>query len=393
MTHPSPLHPRFEDLAATFLPWGPPEAPVAVVESFGEVALEYAAIRKSALLLDLPQRATIEITGGDRLGFLERMLTQKLADMPPYSLRRSFWLNRKGRIDADLRLISLPEALLLDVDLHAAAGTITSLEAFIFTEEVTFTQRTHDMHRLALHGPGAPAVLAAVAETIGGISPDALPPGHAALIRVAGVRIVVDRQDDTGAPGLHMLMPTQSVTTVLDALVPDLAAATAPPIGGARPPVRIGGWAAFNVARIEAGTPMVYVDFGPTSLPHETGVLRDRVHFAKGCYLGQEVVARMESRGHPKQRLIALRFDPATARPSSDWVDLHTGASVYLAEHGDEPVGSITSAAPSPMLGGEPVAFAMVKFSHTEPSTTLWVERTDGQRVAARVQPSLRTLP
>lgn len=392
---PSPLYSHLQDLGATFLPWGPPEAAVPIVESFGELALEYAAIRKSALLLDLPLRATIEVRGADRLDFLERMLTQKIKEISPLSARRSFWLNRKGRIDADLRLIALPDTLLLDVDVHAAAKTIATLTDFVFSEDVTFDDRSASLHRLALHGPSAGAMLASVAEMIEGPSAETLPPGQAALVRIAGVRVTLDRQDDTGAPGFNLLVPVEGAEAVVQALVGDLELAAGPLREGTRPAIRLGGWAAFNVARIEAGTPVFFVDFGPDSLPHETSLLASRVHFAKGCYLGQEVVARMESRGHPKQRLVALRFDRAAAT-DGQWPEPQTGAGLFT---GPEPtgetepaIGAITSACPSPMLGGEPVALAMVKFAHAGAGSRLWVDVGD-RRVEAIVQDGLRTLP
>ena len=98
---------------------------------------------------------------------------------------------------------------------------------------------------------------------------------------------------------------------------------------------------AFNVARIEAGSPLFLVDFGRQALPHETGLLARRVNFKKGCYLGQEVVARMESLGKPKQRLVALRMQQDRLPVS--------GAEVHEARDGGEAVGRVTSSAPAPM--------------------------------------------
>src|SRR4051812_36724439 len=103
----SPLLRWHQQAEAALQTYGPPEAGVQVVETFGELELEYAALRKHCVLIDQPQRGTIQVTGADRLAFLNRMVTQELKGLAPFQVRRSFWLNRKGRIDADLRIIEL----------------------------------------------------------------------------------------------------------------------------------------------------------------------------------------------------------------------------------------------------------------------------------------------
>lgn len=366
MAHPSPLaghHERAGALASAWAvgapdpsrnhaPEGEARQPIAVVECYVPVELEYAALRKACVVLDHPQRAVVEVTGSDRLDFLDRMFTQRVRDLKPGEGRWSFWLNRKGRIDADVRVLALPDRVLLDTDAHAAPRLLATLGAYLITEDAALADRTMNLHRLALHGPRAPAVLD-VART-GWAHPD---------------QIIADRDDRAGVPGLELTLPTERAAEVYESL---LAA-------GARP----AGWHAFNIARIEAGTALYYLDFGPDSLPHETGVLRERVDFRKGCYLGQEIVARMESRGPAKQRLVAIRLadDAGDAQPT-------TGAAV-LAEQGDEQVGAVTSSTVSPMLGGVPVCFAMVRAAHTQPGVGLRV-RADRGFARATVQPTMR---
>lgn len=121
------------------------------------------------------------------------------------------------------------------------------------------------------------------------------------------------------------------------------------------------------------------MDFGREALPHETGVLSRRVSFRKGCYLGQEVVARMESLGKPKRRLVALRMEQDRLPVS--------GAEVAL--EGGEVVGSVTSSSPAPMLGSACVAFAMVRLSASEAGSRLRVA-AEGDWAIAVVQPRLR---
>src|SRR5262249_51975642 len=160
--------------------------------------LEYAALRKGCILLDQPHRATLEITGADRLEFLNRMVTQELKGLEPFHVRRSFWLSRKGRIDADLRLIELGPRMFVDTDVHAADRALKGLSAFIITEDVKIEDRTEAMHRLALHGPTGPALLAAVSKPVAGPPVADLTPGRVSILSIAGRDVVVDRDDSAG---------------------------------------------------------------------------------------------------------------------------------------------------------------------------------------------------
>ena len=175
--------------------------------------------------------------------------------------------------------------------------------------------------------------------------------------------VVAARRDQTGDAGVELFVPRESADTVWASLL-------------AAPDVRPAGWFAYNTARIEAGTPLFNIDFGPTNLPHETGVLRDRVSFIKGCYLGQEIVARMESLGRPKQCLVGLR-------PAEDLLPV-AGGQVFAPEDGGmgEQVGWITSSTVSPMLGAVPIAFGLVKSARAEPGTELVVNAEGAQTKA-----------
>ena len=89
---------------------------IPVVASYGELALEYTSLRRACVILDLPQRGLIEVTGPDAASFLNRMVTQELKDIAEGQLRHSFWLNRKGRIDADLNIFRQGNSFLLELD-------------------------------------------------------------------------------------------------------------------------------------------------------------------------------------------------------------------------------------------------------------------------------------
>jgi len=393
---PSPLMPVHHSAEALIAPYGPSNPAVSaieLVEAFDPVEIEYASIRRHAAIFDSPHRATLIITGTDRVAFLNRMLTQELKDFPPFTARRSFFLNRKGRIDADLRLLNLPDRIVADLDIFAAERARTELEKYIITEDAAIADATAHFHILSLHGPSAAALLARLSSPIAGAPIADIAAGAVSLIRIGDIETMVDRIDTAGEIGLELRVPVAAATAVYEAISTSWSAR---PASGAIAPstdlARRIGWHALNIARIEAGTPLYNLDFGPDSLPHECGeaALHDRVSFRKGCYLGQEIVARMQSLGHPKQKLVGLRIDspaPDAAPPQAV-----TGTPVVEADAPGAPiVGAVTSSCQSPMLAQAPIAFAMVKHSHATPGRKLWLQ-LDGSRLGATVDPNLAFL-
>jgi folate-binding protein YgfZ len=380
-----------EEAGAILVPYGP----VRVAAGFGELELEYAAIRKHCGLLHFPQRTAVEVRGSDHLDYLNRMLTQELKTAAEGQVRRSFWLNKKGRIEADLRVLVLPGRVLLDVDVHAATAVIDGLRAFIVMEEAEVhpaAAESGGVERLALHGPTAPQLIDAAFGAA---------PAENACVEgsIAGVSCIVWREDTAGVPGYELIVPSSGAVAVYRKLLELGHDAThgAQALRGdaqtlaSRVRLRPIGWHAYNMARIEAGTPIFNIDFGPRSLPAETGIIQDRVSFTKGCYLGQEVVARMHARGAFKQRLVGLKFE---STPGSEELPLlpAEGAELFPAEGArEEAVGAVTSSTLSPMLGAVPIAIAAVRYTHIAPGTQL-VATVEGRDVRAVVQERLRFL-
>jgi folate-binding protein YgfZ len=177
------------------------------------------------------------------------------------------------------------------------------------------------------------------------------------------------RIEEFGVPGFALSVPIAQAANLWRSLV----------TFGARP----AGWFATNTARLEAGTPYFRIDFGPTNLPAETGVLASRVSFTKGCYPGQEVVARMQHLGKPKQMLVGLRLEAdllpvAEAQVFAASTDGATPDAVAL---GDQ-VGVVTSSGIAPMLGAAPVAFAMIASSSYAEDTKVLVNAEGAQAPA-----------
>jgi len=343
-----------------YLPFGPADSEGAptceVVAAYAEVELEYAAVRGGVALLDCPQRGTLVVRGADRVDFVNRLVTQEVRKLADGGVARAFLTNRKGRIDADLVIARLPELLVIDTLAHDVAALRDALEKMHFGEDIAFEARSETHARIALHGPKAEGALKALG--IGGA-------GDAWSAPLGDARVEVWRVDELGAAGFELSVPRTHVASLWRSLV----------TFGARP----AGWFATNTARLEAGTPFFRIDFGPTNLPHESGVLESRVSFTKGCYPGQEVVARMQNLGKPKQRLVGLRIE-ADLLPVAE-------AQVFACADGTalgDQVGVVTSSGLAPMLGAVPIAFAMLSASSYSEGTRVMVN-AEGEQAPARV--------
>ena len=214
------------------------------------------------------------------------------------------------------------------------------LDARLFAEDVTM-EAVADRSVLWLLGPAAVRLLAAVAgdgaaERVGAAA------GTHHAVEAEGARLTAYRWDLGGVLGVRLIVPDEGLVAVHRAL---LEAAGYEPGGTTDAEAaerrraslrgRPVGWSAFNTVRVEGGVPLYHVDFGPDSLPAETGLLDEAVSFTKGCYLGQEVVARMKSLGHPKKLLVGLRVE-------GDAVPM---AGSQVVEPGDKQkvIGGVTS--------------------------------------------------
>lgn len=367
----SPLYERFAPTDALMIPYGSGGQAVEVVGAFEEVGLEYAAIRKGCVLFDQPHTGTLVATGADRLAFLNNMVTQKVIDLQPGVSRRSFWLSRKGRVEADLRLSEFGDRTLISLDRHIAAQTASALGNYLFSEDAAIEDRSPEFHRMSLHGVTA---LPTLAQTTGNDAAGALEPGRCLTCEIGGHLVIAERDDLTGEPGVELCVAREAAPAVYDAI---LATGRVKPCG----------WFAINTARIEAGRAMFNVDFGPENLPAETGVIESRVDFRKGCYLGQEVVARMDARKTRKQVLVAIRVKGPGGRQEAP---LPTAGDRLFApgDEGGNPIGTVTSSTVSPMLSAASIAFAMIRDASAAAGTEL-VVNAEGTRASAVVQESL----
>ena len=372
MIRENPLQKTHEQAEASFLPYGPL---IHIVESYGQPEIEYAAIRKGTGLLDCPHRSALELTGKDRLSFLNNLLTNDTKSLVAGTGCYAFLLNAKGRIVADMYVLNLPDRTLVELDSRLAEQIATFLNQYLFAEDVQIKDLSRLFTRLTVCGPTSAPLLATLTPP-GGLSlSDTLFHVREGLLLAAGKTFAVTafKNDLCGEPQWDLLVPNEAAPLLWDELLGHSDRRDDKP--GSEFNLRAIGWSAFNIARIETGTPLLGIDIGEQTLPMETAHWYARgVHVQKGCYLGQEVVARMHVRKIAARSIVGLKID-GDAPPIS-------GADLRVA---DQQAGLVTSSCMSPLLGNTPISLAYVESRHSQIGRNFEVYTSGGKTRAAVV--------
>lgn len=312
----------------------------------------YTAARKGAAVMDRSAWGRVRMTGEDRIDFLHRMSTNEVRDLAPGMLRRTVLTSDIARIVAVVQAYALTDHLLLVGHLQSGSAITDHLKRYIFfRDQVSLTDVTAETGMLTLFGPEAADVLSAY---LGGA---ATLPGAGTFAEVAldDMPATIARTDPLDLAGYDVIVDAGAVEPLLDRFSAS---------------VRPMGWATYDVLRIEAGQPTQGREMGDEFNPLEAG-LQPIVDFDKGCYIGQEVVARLDTYDKLRQRLVGITL---ARLPVSD------GRLDLLVE--DETIGFLTSWAESPVHG--PIALGYIRTRHLAPELQVEVTDIEG-RILGRV--------
>ncbi len=315
------------------------------------VGTEYRVLAEGCGMLDRSERGKLALIGSGAVEFLNGQVTNELSDLHPGEGCYAAFLTHKGKMLGDLRILAVGTAgttggegaaggaelapgvseLLLDTERVALQGLFDMIRRFKIGYQVELHKRTVERGLLSLLGPDAPRI--AGAETLPAVE-------HAnAAVEIDGVAAVVARTD-TGVDLLCDAAATEELTRVLR----DRGAA---PVSEQ----------ATEILRVERGRPRYGIDLDDTVIPQEAGLNERAVSFTKGCYVGQETVARLHYKGKPNRHLRGLRLSAPT----------EPGAELRL---GERAVGRLTSSVLSPTHG--PIGLALVR-REAEPGASISV--------------------
>jgi folate-binding protein YgfZ len=300
----------------------------------------YEALTRTAATVNLGARTQIVLTGEDRARFLHNLTTNEIRKLVPGTGCEAFLTTVQGKTLAHGFVFAGEQALVLDAVAGTAETILKHLDHYLVSERVVIEDHTSAWAELYVGGPQSESLLA---QFTGG----AVPQGRLAHApaTLGGAVVWMRRVDLTGPVGF--LVSTESAN--LPAVAAALAAAGAAPCSSA----------AFDAARIERGVPLFGLDISDKNLPQEINRDALAISFVKGCYLGQETVARIDALGHVNRLLVGVRFVGPKLPPP--------GCPLSAA---GAAVGEVTSATYSPRLAA-PLALAFVRRGHNTPGTPL----------------------
>jgi folate-binding protein YgfZ len=302
------------------------------------LAAEHRALTEACGLLDRSERGKLALTGPEAKAFLHGQVTNDVESLVRGSGAYAAFLTHKGKMQGDLRILDTGDELLLDTERSALQGLFNMIRRYKLGMAVELHKRTLETGLLSLIGPDARRIAGA------GSLPDA---EHANAPAVVGGRPVLLVVTDAG---VDVFAAAEDVPAVREALLAAGAVAV--------------GEDAAEVVRVERGRPRWGRELDESVIPQEAGLNERAVSFTKGCYVGQETVARLHYRGKPNRHLRGLRL----AQPVA------AGTPLAL---GERTVGTVASAVVSPGFG--PIALAIVR-REAEPGAML-----DAGGVAAEV--------
>jgi aminomethyltransferase len=320
-----------------------PEAPGLLAPlTFGDVPGEVRAVQHGAALLDAADRGRVRVLGKDAASFLHRLLANDVHGLGPGAGNRNLLLSPKGKVRFDFDLAVDEPGFALGAQPGRAAALLAALDMYLFNDDVRLSDETAETAPLELAGPRA----AAAAEAVLGAAPPSVPHAFRDLAWGGG-RVRATPLAVAGGPGLRLDGGPRLAPELWEAL----RAAGATPAGVV----------ARDFARIERGVALTGVDVSEDVYPEEAGLM-DAFSLTKGCYIGQEVVAKIDTYGGLNKRLLVLRVshdDPVAA-----------GTRLLLTEGAEErDLGVVTSWGYSFALDGG-LVLAYVKRRHQEPGTT-----------------------
>jgi folate-binding protein YgfZ len=324
---------------------------------YGDPLGEQRAALTDAVLIDRSHRGVITLTGPDRLTWLHTISSQHIADLPDGATAENLSLDAQGRVEDHWIQTELSGVSQLDTEPWRAAPLLEYLKRMVFRAQVVADAA--DDAVLSLLGPAL-----AEQKVLDALGIDALPEDIAAPLPRGFVRRMPTHADGP-AVALDLVVPRDQLPTWRDRLE----------TAGVRP---AGVWA-YEAHRVAGLRPRLGVDTDDRTIPHEVGWIGTAVHLDKGCYRGQETVARVHNLGKPPRMMVLTHLDGSVARPA-------TGAPLLT---GGRTVGRLGTVVDHVDLG--PVALALVKRGLAV-DTPLLATGEDGD-VAVRIDPDTVPAP
>ncbi|MFQ5860615.1 MAG: aminomethyltransferase family protein [Dehalococcoidia bacterium] len=351
----SPLHAIQEELGASFEEWYGWDLPAW----YGTGEQEYAAIQGGAALVDRSYLGRLQATGKDVLDLLNRLSTNRVVDLLSGEAVPTVLTTERGRIIDLVSVANLGDSILVVTSPQTRGQVAQWIDRYTFLEEVAVEDVTPDTALLTLLGPGSPELVQGVL----GAGAAALAPWRSTPALLDGLSLQVLRTDPLGVLGYDLLVGAEEAERLFRHLLE-----AGEPLG-----LRPVGMVALELLRLRRGWPVHGKELGEAYNPLEAG-LKGAISFTKGCYIGQEVVARLDTYQKVQRQLVVLAFDGSAVQEGDR----------LLQE--DREAGRVTSAA---RYQGQSIGLGYIRLGATALGNRLAVSGREGTtaKVVALAQP------
>ena len=351
----SRLHNQHTQLGASFEEVTGWEMPA----HYGDVAAEHRAVRQAVGIADLSHRGKIRVTGDDRVKWLQSVISNDVLPLQPGQGCYSSFLTHKGKMLTYFRVYMQTDAVMLEDVGEIGETTFQALRKFLlYGTKAKMENCAESWGLLLVSGPKAAHVI----QSAFGVDVTDLKPVNFVTAQIGGNQALVLRTEETGEVDLEILLPADGLVAAWSSVME----------AGAKFGIKAIGNQAREALRMEAGIPKAGPELNEEIVPPEANLEEKAFSLTKGCYPGQEVVARMDTYGTVRRHLVGLVMKDSTV-PAK-------GAKLFA---GDREVGWISSAVRSPHLG-QVIAFGFPLRDFSKPGTALSIE-TGGERHSATV--------
>jgi len=319
----------------------------------GDSRAAYDAVRQGgAGLIDLSARGRIRLSGSEAVPFLNGLITNDVKALAPGTWMTAAFPNVQGRLLAAIRVLNHGDHFLIDTEEVTHTKVWQLLERFTLAGDFHVTDLTSQTSLISIQGAAARTVIASkLGNAAAEVERNKITEGKTA----AGIDVSVIRATHTGEEGFDLFLADPDASRVWESLIEAKAQAV--------------GSEVLEVLRIEAGVARYGIDMDESNIVSETN-LDEAVSFTKGCYVGQEIIARIKYRGHVAKKLTGLIFE--------NGLEVKPGAKILAA---GKDAGRITSVTYSPALG-RPIALGYVKYDFLAPGTNVTVMQDEAEATA-----------
>ena len=329
-----------------------------LVGHFTDPHQEHCAVRQGVGIVDLSHRGRLRLTGSDRAAYLHRIISNDVEGLAVGEGNYATILTNRGKIIADMNVYVFEDSIGIETNAGTTLGLYQELDKYLIADDVTIEDFTECTGIVGVHGPKSSELL----QEVYGFDVGDLREYHNVVHEIDGRRIVCVRTNETGEVGYNLCAIAESIEWLWDTILTKGRAFGTAPIG----------LTALNSLRIEAGIPRYGVELDDSIFPGEAE-LEQAISFEKGCYIGQEIVARMKYRGHPNRLLRGFEIMSDTLPKSGDR---------FFDD--DKEIGWVTSVVVSPTLG-KTIGMGYIRVAFTDEGSQVELETANG-RVDATVQ-------